>query len=119
MPRYIETEAFEKDVRKRYCETCENHWRFHHGLRCRYCSYEDAFSELDRAPTADVQEVKHGHWVWDKDGMDWGIGAWVCSACHTRAQTQWSMISRNPRHFSGHQYCSVCGAKMDEKENEQ
>lgn len=52
-------------------------------------------------PTADVVEVRHGHWI-----NDIGYAGWTCSVCddHEGNKTD--------------KYCHNCGAKMDEKERE-
>lgn len=47
--------------------------------------------------TADVQEVKHGHWTMSDDG------AAVCSSCKRKM---------NP-YLYGYHYCAMCGAIMD------
>ena len=71
------------------------------------------------APTIDAVPVRHAFWYWDKDGMDWNIGAWRCSACHNRPNTIWE-TEKNPRPqmWSGSTYCSNCGAKMDGEKND-
>lgn len=53
--------------------------------------------ELRDAPTADVQEVKHGHW-------DQIATFLICSNCKTPSKYQYS-------------FCSNCGAKMDGDNN--
>lgn len=58
----------------------------------------------------------HGRWVWDADGVDWGIGEWVCSACGVGPETWWcAQEDVNPYRFSGSRYCPNCGARMDEE----
>lgn len=58
------------------------------------------------------------HWYWDKDGMDWGLGAWKCSNCHRKPETWWEAEkNHSPYRCAGSYYCSNCGAKM-EKEND-
>ena len=64
---------------------------------------------------ADVAPVRHGYWVWDEDGMDWGIGSWRCSECHTRPETWWQGNKSSPYNKSGHYYCPNCGAQMDKE----
>ena len=72
---------------------------------------------FDNAPTIDAVPVRHAYWYWDKDGMDWNIGAWRCSACHNRPNTIWETEKNlHPRRWSGSAYCSNCGAVMDGKE---
>ena len=65
-------------------------------------------------PVADVTPIIHGKWLWDEDGMDWNIGSWVCSACHSRPETLWEGTKNiNPYRKSGSHYCPNCGAKME------
>ena len=59
---------------------------------------------------------KHGHWVFDPDGMDWNIPAWKCSECHCRNDNIPPNLERtNPLRWSGSKFCPNCGAKMDEE----
>jgi len=59
---------------------------------------------------------KHGHWVFDPDGMDWNIPAWKCSECHCKNDNIPPNLERtNPLRWSGSKFCPNCGAKMDEK----
>lgn len=54
-----------------------------------------------------------GTWEWDPDGMDWGIGAWKCSNCSSKAETWWAKDGNsNPLKFAGSHYCGNCGATM-------
>ena len=58
----------------------------------------ELFRSLVKAePTADVVEVKHGEWVWDKRYSDY-----TCNLCGN-----WDLETPN--------YCPNCGAKMDGK----
>lgn len=63
-------------------------------------------------PAADVEEVKHGKWIWDPNGMDWGLGTWQCSECACRNNNLPMNNRINPLVFSGSKYCPNCGAKM-------
>lgn len=79
----------------------------------RYKHISDA---LNAVPAADVAPVKHGRWIWDENGMDWGLGAWVCSECHSKSETWWGGIRIfNPLRCSGSRFCGNCGAKMKEE----
>lgn len=66
----------------------------------------------DMPPVANVQNVKHGRWIYDQNGMDFNLGAWVCSECRQRNNN----LSCDPRYrpsaFVGSKYCPNCGAKM-------
>lgn len=64
-------------------------------------------------PAADAAEVKHGKWIWDPNGMDWGLGTWQCSECACRNNNLPMNNRINPLVFSGSKYCPNCGAKMD------
>ena len=55
-------------------------------------------------------------WYWDKDGMDWGIGAWRCASCNTINYALPSESVINPFNWEGSNYCPQCGKKMVEKE---
>ena len=68
---------------------------------------------LEKMPSADVQPVQHGHWIWDKDGMDFSIGCWRCSVCGAKPATWWDTVESNPLDKIGSHYCGNCGAKMD------
>ena len=68
---------------------------------------------IDYAPSADVEPVRHGHWV-EHDEDIWSNEA-ECSECHKRIG-----YSGLPDRFLGEfKYCHNCGAKMNKKkENE-
>lgn len=95
------------------------------GLARDYTHAADAIGELWREvkkyrkqhsviPAADVVKVVHASWVWNPDGMDWGIGAWVCGKCKSRPETWWNTVKEShPLRCSGSHYCGNCGAKMD------
>ena len=76
---------------------------------------EAACKQIKMMPTADVEEVKHGHWVrhspdiaamraFHKLGIGKGMSEnsifWTCSCCDS-----WGTPSQKR--------CSECGAKMD------
>lgn len=64
------------------------------------------------------KENKTAKWIWDKNGMDWGIGAWVCSSCHCRNDNIHSQSSKdNPMIWSGTKYCPNCGKKIESAES--
>ncbi len=66
--------------------------------------------EIEDAPTLDMKQVVHAHWIHDHDVEHYGIrdGAyWQCSSC--------GRILKDSNWFS---YCPICGARMDGKDNE-
>lgn len=68
----------------------------------------------------EMQIVKHAHWKWDEDGVDWNIGAWVCSNCGLMFPDFDIATNKNRRVelWAHSKYCGHCGAKMDEEVKE-
>ncbi len=60
---------------------------------------------IERQPTADVQEVKHGRWIKEKPSA---LVHWHCSVCGDC----YYLDEPNA------EYCPRCGAKMDGKDGE-
>lgn len=58
---------------------------------------------------------QHGAWVWNPNGIDWGLGAWQCSLCGARNNNLPADTKISPYAFSGSRYCPNCGARMDEE----
>ena len=71
---------------------------------------------IETQPAADVSPVRHGKWIWDPNGMDFGLGAWECSECAVINNNLPVNVKVNPFLFSGSNYCPNCGARMDEEE---
>lgn len=68
---------------------------------------------INNAPTADIQEVRHGHWMLSDE-----TDVWKCSECghltSERIFKQYRDINGNTCYQSENPfYCSRCGAKMD------
>ena len=82
--------------------------RYDDKLYVPYVHYEDmvhAIKHLPSAqPTADVQEVRHGHWI---ECVDYD-GCYECSRCHD----QW-VFEISPKALRAN-YCPNCGARMEE-----
>ena len=69
-------------------------------------------NEKDMRVIASAQRT--GRWIWSKNGMDWGLGAWCCSECRTKAETWWATDKKyNPLMCSGGKFCGNCGARME------
>lgn len=79
------------------------------------CNMKDINGIIAETPAEDVAPVIHGRWGWDPNGMDWNLGAFVCSECgclnHNLPDDRW-----NPYMFTGSKFCPNCGAKMDKEE---
>ena len=98
MPWYIDAVAELDELHEQHCASCNAF----SGEDCKQCKIGHIvdFLEnkyLDDAPTADVAEVKHGEWKWDKRFADY-----TCNLCGN-----WDLKTPN--------YCPNCGAKMDGK----
>lgn len=53
------------------------------------------------------------HWVWNPDGLDWGLGAWQCSNCrHNNLNLPTASNTLNPYRFAGSHFCPTCGLLM-------
>lgn len=59
-------------------------------------------SEVEKIPTADVTEIKHGYWA-DDD---------TCSVCGVLGEYT-KDIYHEDYYFNYSPYCSHCGSKMD------
>ena len=55
---------------------------------------------LDKAPTEDVQKIRHGEWIWQESGEEDYEQYYVCSICKEKC------------YFKA-KFCADCGAKMD------
>ena len=84
----------------------------------RLAAYENSKLEPEEIKSlqADVAPVRHGKWIWDPNGMDFGLGAWECSECAVINNNLPVNVKVNPFLFSGSNYCPNCGARMDEEE---
>ena len=76
---------------------------------------EDIYEALEAVPAA---KPKRGKWIWDKDAIDWNIGAWVCSNCHARNDNIPYSEIIIPLRWSGSNFCPNCGADMRGENNE-
>lgn len=66
----------------------------------------DVCNALDTLPSADVQPVRHGHWIEHVYDLFPTEGTVECSECHEHE----SIFLVNDK------YCPNCGARMDSKD---
>lgn len=79
---------------------------------CYTCSCEErADYLLDK-----VRVMEYAEWYYDPNGMDWGLGAWLCSKCQHKNDNLGGSKNINPYMFSGSKFCPQCGAVMKPKE---
>ena len=98
MAEYIDREALLKDIEESVVFTVRS------GKPSLEIRGANAITDrIKSAPTADVEEVKHGHWI---EQTISGEQTWCCSECKTLGGPHWKR-------------CPVCEAKMNGgKENE-
>lgn len=70
------------------------------------------FYDLKTYKKADVAPVKYAKWVWNPNGIDWGLGAWECSNCYGKNDNLPGTEKIDPFMVAGSSYCPSCGAKM-------
>ena len=78
---------------------------------------------IARQPKVKAKAIEYAQWVYNPDSLDWGLGAWVCSSCHTKNDNIPAMRPDiNPLRFTGSKFCPNCGKTMinakKSKENE-
>jgi len=57
MTKYIDADALEESLRRRYCKPCQKASEDNNGVYCRACWVDDTIDEIDLAPAADVVPV--------------------------------------------------------------
>ena len=58
------------------------------------------------------RKQSEGEWVYNPNGMDWGLGAWECSLCGCNNNSLPMDKNIKPLRWAGAKYCGNCGAKM-------
>ena len=87
-----------------------------------YSDWETAgvLSLIARQPKVEAKAIEYAHWVYDTNGLDWGLGAWVCSSCHTKNDNIPAMqLDINPLWFAGSKFCPNCGKTMIPEKKEE
>lgn len=107
MPRYIDADLMIADIQKSLCANCSIHCN-PTKVKNSACEIAECLRRINDAPTADVQEVKHGRWILDKEGTEL-----VCSVCGGFAPLNYFKY-----HRVRSEYCPNCGARIDCKKEE-
>ena len=114
MPEYIEREAVHRLARSL------NRYIWKNPDKSKYrttVDIDDVQFGIDKIPTADVVEVRHGEWIETQEPLGWcDVDCAECSVCHE----SWIIdedSSIDDYKYMWH-YCPHCGAKMDGKEVE-
>ena len=95
MDEFISREETIKRIKEVYCAGCNSY----NGVRCRACGTGDAIDIIDDFPAADVDQMRHGRWIYDH----WC--EFKCSVC--------GEFSNSKPYRGKENYCPNCGAKMD------
>lgn len=96
MAEYIEREALIADLEKSVVISCKTE-----KLPQAQKVLSKIMNCIKEQPTADVSEVRYGHWFKTYEGGS----KYGCSVCFTQAD-----LSKQHKN-----YCSKCGAKMDKE----
>lgn len=59
-----------------------------------------------------TDDRRTGHWEYDENGYDWGIGAWRCSECGCKNDNLRGGKNMHPSVYAGSKYCPHCGVRM-------
>lgn len=105
MPRYIDAEEFIEDIK------AENTNLMMDGLKGTphrmALSAKDVIERINEIPTADVQEVKHAHWI-----TNFSSTKLLCSNCKCGRRHQ-AYLNGSYEHLPPFpKYCENCGARM-------
>lgn len=93
MAEYINREEIMKfPIRRNHCDNEHGDIRFLNGI-------EVVMEYIEEIPSADVQPVKHGHWIKEQRWNDYS-----CSCCSGEYIGHGAVIWK---------YCPNCGAKMN------
>lgn len=96
MAEYIEREALMKyPIRI-------DHYDKEHGNLDFVLGIESVLEYAEALPAADVVEVKHGRWIWNKE-----YECVVCSNC------EMSALKNYCGNYAHSNFCPNCGARMD------
>lgn len=72
--------------------------------------------DIENFPNADVAPVRHGRWIPLTECANEGV---YCSICKKKVwKSDYAQCSKKSRNKLESNYCPNCGAKMDEKEND-
>lgn len=96
MPRYINADALRDTIHAHHYVLCDAFNSTDYGMWTI-----GIYQAIDEQPTADVQEVKHGHWITRNEGNPFLIYG-ECSVCEF-GQSLSAYLN----------FCPNCGAKMD------
>ena len=84
-----------------------------------YGEWNGLYISSDYVKTEHIRKAKTyeqrliGHWEWDENGLDWGLGAYRCSECRQNNLNLPTEQGVDPYMFASSHFCSCCGAQME------
>ena len=60
-------------------------------------------------------EKRRGHWVYQENAIDFGLGGWVCSRCGTHNCGIPDNKDEDPNILAVGQFCPACGKPMTDE----
>lgn len=67
---------------------------------------------IENLYNAGYRKQSVGYWIYDPDGMDWWLGAWICSECGCKNDNLPGQKDIKPLQWAGAKFCPECGVKM-------
>jgi len=64
------------------------------------------------------ERIVYSEWVWDKNAVGPGFGAWVCKRCRKRNENIHAMKYGDPYFWPGSGICPHCGARFRKPEED-
>ena len=121
MTEYIDRNTFITEKREQYCRVCDRRKGMKNGklkfcyeiggAPCRSCGVDDALSDIEDYPAADVKPVVHGRWIEYPDCLKYpnayADDHIVCSVC----EECFSILDNDTARFW---FCPHCGADLRE-----
>lgn len=107
MPKYIDADSLYERLEKRYQQIVENHAEF--DAQQYIMGFGEAINALKNEPEVDVEEVRHGKWIYRSYHPRMGH-AFECSVCK-----RWMFTAFLKSVVEDYPYCH-CGAKMESVE---
>lgn len=99
MARYIDADK----LINKYEQAIDDDWNKRVAPSSWSEAYDCVIADIDDCPTADVQEVKHGKWLYEN---------YECSLCGESLRSIMDSDSYFSGDFNGCNYCPNCGAKL-------
>ena len=100
MAKYIDADLLKERIEYYYSHTGDQ------TTNAEHYAYGVALKEIEKIPTADVVEVKHGKWIIKRDDYDYEY--MKCSCCKEEFYpVDEDTVDETPN------YCMNCGAEMD------